>query len=189
MEVSLVAITPKGTQKVFPVGSGVATLGRHSDCTFRIPLGEVSRQHCQIEVKGDKAVLKDLGSSNGTYVNGAKVTTEEPLKAGDIGSLAKVLHFLVRIDGEPKEFDAERLKKGRFAEAKAEATPKEPKKGAAEKPKEAAKPATKPKPKGESSPAKTRELTTVTNEEDGVDFLGESFFLDLEDDDEGAEKS
>jgi len=42
----------------------------------------VSRKHCQVEKAGDGYVLRDLGSSNGTFVNGQRVTDAVPLKHG-----------------------------------------------------------------------------------------------------------
>lgn len=45
--------------------------------------GSVSRRHASLVRQGDKVTLKDLGSTNGTYVNGQKLTGEQPLQPGD----------------------------------------------------------------------------------------------------------
>jgi two-component system, NtrC family, sensor kinase len=59
-----------------------ATLGRESR---QIPITDhtVSRRHCQLEPTSGKWILKDLGSSNGTYVNGLKVNGMQELRLGD----------------------------------------------------------------------------------------------------------
>lgn len=58
------------------------TLGRSSKNTIRVPEGKASRQHALIEKQDEAYVLRDLDSSNGTYVNNIRVTTQ-PLKADD----------------------------------------------------------------------------------------------------------
>ena len=49
------------------------TLGRSSKCNFTIPLEELSREHCIIEVEGDHIFVTDLGSKNGTEVNNVRL--------------------------------------------------------------------------------------------------------------------
>lgn len=73
MKISLIA---KGSQgKVeFEVGETPVTVGRGEGATVRIDDPNCSRQHIKLYVKGNKLVLEDLGSKNGTYVNAAKVT-------------------------------------------------------------------------------------------------------------------
>jgi pSer/pThr/pTyr-binding forkhead associated (FHA) protein len=55
-------------------GPAHCVLGRSRGCTLRLP-GDatVSRQHCLIEVENDGAFIQDLGSLNGTLVNGEKI--------------------------------------------------------------------------------------------------------------------
>jgi hypothetical protein len=68
--------------QVFPI-SGTAIIGR--DAMNPIPLDRdttTSRRHAQITAMGGSFQLQDLGSSNGTYVNGARVT-ETTLSPGD----------------------------------------------------------------------------------------------------------
>lgn len=68
-------ITPK---------DGVTTLGRTSDNDIAFPGdSNVSRYHAEIESRGGEFCLIDLGSSNGTTVNGVKVSGETYLKPGD----------------------------------------------------------------------------------------------------------
>jgi len=67
---------------IFPL-SGEATIGREVGNTIVLDRDStVSRRHAVIEVAGGGYVLRDLGSSNGTFVNGARVS-ERPLQPGD----------------------------------------------------------------------------------------------------------
>lgn len=53
------------------------TIGRSRDCTIALPLEaehlDVSRHHCLIRIEPPEANVRDLGSLNGTYVNGKKI--------------------------------------------------------------------------------------------------------------------
>ena len=48
-------------------------VGRDETCDIRIVAKSVSREHCAIEQRGDELVLRDLGSSGGTFVEGDRV--------------------------------------------------------------------------------------------------------------------
>jgi adenylate cyclase len=58
-------------------------LGRSTQATVRLSDREVSRKHSQIDRQGNEFVLRDLGSSNGTFVNGRRIFGPTPLKDGD----------------------------------------------------------------------------------------------------------
>lgn len=58
-------------------------VGRERDCDIVIPLRQVSRRHSQISPAPDGAIIEDLGSKNGTYVNGGLVNEPMPLSDGD----------------------------------------------------------------------------------------------------------
>ena len=58
-------------------------IGRGPDCDLRLTEGTVSRHHCIIHVGDDEATLVDLGSSNGTFLNGQRVRSRAPLHSGD----------------------------------------------------------------------------------------------------------
>ncbi|MDP6380253.1 MAG: FHA domain-containing protein [Phycisphaerae bacterium] len=97
MDVKLILVkgNPKGKQ--ITLKSGTTIVGRKEDSGLIIASSRVSRHHCQITLDGNDLKVRDLGSANGTLINGQKVE-ESPLKAGDevhIGPLG----FLVEIDG------------------------------------------------------------------------------------------
>ncbi|MEW6200185.1 MAG: FHA domain-containing protein [Planctomycetota bacterium] len=92
-------------RREFPLPGEKTVLGRRQDCQLRIPTKDVSRQHCALLLDGDKLVAKDLGSSNGTFVNGKRIAEAE-LKPGDRLRLGPVT-FVVQIDGQPAHIKPE----------------------------------------------------------------------------------
>ncbi len=69
----------------FPPGAGAAfTIGRTQDCDLRIADLSVSRLHAQLSRGEDGWLLSDLGSHNGTRVNGWRVREPVPLRTGDL---------------------------------------------------------------------------------------------------------
>lgn len=73
---------------------GENVVGRGAECQVRVDAHEVSRLHARILVAGDKAVIEDLASKNGTFVNGARVAGPRRLEAGDeIGLGSALLSF------------------------------------------------------------------------------------------------
>ncbi|NIB44553.1 FHA domain-containing protein [Pseudomaricurvus alkylphenolicus] len=67
--------------KVFNLGTDT-TVGRSNDCDITLAAAHLSRRHAQLTVKDGVLYVKDLGSANGTYVNGNKIT-ESRVKRGD----------------------------------------------------------------------------------------------------------
>ncbi|MFW6108405.1 MAG: FHA domain-containing protein, partial [bacterium] len=80
----------------FPLRQGSTLIGRHPSCHVCIPAKGLSRRHCQVYVDGATVVLRDLGSSNGTFVNNRRVERTE-LQDGDVISLGG---FTLRYDAE-----------------------------------------------------------------------------------------
>lgn len=120
MEAALVHVRSDGQQQAVPLKSGKITVGRQEDCQIRIPSPQVSRHHCEITTGGAGVRIRDLGSSNGTTVNGQPVEDAE-LSAGDVVAIGPML-FVVRIDGEPASIDPEALT-ARVAASSAAASP------------------------------------------------------------------
>ena len=65
------------------------TIGRVDDNAFQISEPSVSSHHCEILLRGSDVVVKDLNSTNGTFVNGEKVS-EVVLKPGQILRLGQI---------------------------------------------------------------------------------------------------
>lgn len=68
-----------------PLRASRLTIGRHSESNLVLPHKSVSRQHALIKTRGRVIVYEDLGSSNGSFVNGIQLEGKKPrvLRAGD----------------------------------------------------------------------------------------------------------
>src|SRR5262245_33509296 len=76
-----------------PLGRDPLMVGRHPDCDVRLPSIRVSRRHCcMTEVDGEVSV-RDLGSTNGTLINGRRVESGR-LRRGDLLSIADLSYRL-----------------------------------------------------------------------------------------------
>jgi hypothetical protein len=71
--------------------SGDAVLGRQKDCTVRLMDTSVSRRHAQLGLQDDGLVIEDLGSANGTMVNGRRISEPTPLQDGDEVTLGETI--------------------------------------------------------------------------------------------------
>ncbi len=82
--------------KTYPL-RGSTVMGRHSECHICVNADGISRKHVQIDAEADGLKVRDLGSSNGTYVNGKKIEEAE-LKVGDELKIDNI-RFLVQTPG------------------------------------------------------------------------------------------
>jgi len=75
------------------------TIGRDATNEITINDAEISRRHARLTFQGGKYVLEDLGSTNGTFVNGQRLAGPRVLKAGEVVSFGEqiVLVFEVTI--------------------------------------------------------------------------------------------
>ncbi|HLL87946.1 MAG TPA: FHA domain-containing protein, partial [Tepidisphaeraceae bacterium] len=101
MQVVLVLFRSDGERRSFSVVRDITVIGRREDCDLRIPLGDISRKHCRLIRDDDAVRLEDLGSSNGSFVNGQRVQ-EAVVQPGDTISVGPV-NFVVQIDGVPSD--------------------------------------------------------------------------------------
>lgn len=69
-------------------------IGRGNDCDLRLRDPNISRHHCMIRIRPDEVALFDLGSINGSYVNGTRVMTNVVLQPGDEIRLGEHRFFL-----------------------------------------------------------------------------------------------
>src|SRR5262245_52732927 len=80
------------------------TIGRVEDNTFQIAEPSVSSHHCEVFLRGSDVVVKDLDSTNGTFINGEK-TTEAVLKPGQTLRLGQV-EMKLETEGAPSSAPA-----------------------------------------------------------------------------------
>jgi predicted component of type VI protein secretion system len=102
--------------KTFPIDRDAITIGRSKDNTIPIDNPTVSGHHCSIIRDGDRYLLRDLESTNGTRLNSKDVTTESKLRPKDLLQVGSV-EFL--FDGE----QTEALETHSYAEAHVEVAP------------------------------------------------------------------
>ena len=73
---------PENPPRRFPIPAAGVTIGRTAPADLVLDGGAVSRKHCRIELQGDDAILSDLGSTNGTQLDGEPLTAPTPLSDG-----------------------------------------------------------------------------------------------------------
>ena len=77
-------------------------IGRDATNDISINDAEVSRRHARLTFQGGKYILEDMGSTNGTYVNGQRLTGPRVLKPGEVVSLGEQIVFVFEsIGGDP----------------------------------------------------------------------------------------
>ena len=76
MKVQLVVVRGKPEGKVIPLVGPNFKIGRGETCHLRPNSEQVSREHAEFTISGESIVVRDLGSRNGTLVNGKALTTE-----------------------------------------------------------------------------------------------------------------
>ena len=81
------------TGMTYVLSPGNTTVGRHPESDIFLNDVTISRQHCRFLLADGKLVVEDSGSTNGTYVNDARVD-EAQLRAGDEVVVGR-FHFLV----------------------------------------------------------------------------------------------
>jgi pSer/pThr/pTyr-binding forkhead associated (FHA) protein len=86
----LVILSEGFTGKAFDLTVDKTTIGRVEDNTFPIPEGSVSSHHCEVLLRAGEVVIRDLNSTNGTFINGRQITGEAPIKPGQILRLGQV---------------------------------------------------------------------------------------------------
>ena len=87
LERSLVVREAAGVERVIPLPATLdapLTIGRGEDCAVRLQSPYASRQHARIELRDGEPVLVDLGSRNGTLLNGTRVEGTASLNHGDL---------------------------------------------------------------------------------------------------------
>lgn len=161
MDAKLIVILPKGTRKAFPITDSI-TIGRDLDCDLKIPLPEISRKHCKLEIDGGELFIEDLNSTNGTFLNGVKVKGRKKLQAGDVISLAGAIGFVIQIGNIPQETEINIDKIEDLIKVKT----------------------SPPQRKEEEQAELSATSATATDEDIADEILSESFFLEDEEEEE-----
>lgn len=87
------------TQSLLPLPDKSMTLGRSENCRLRLLDGDASREHARLFRSIGGLTIVDLGSTNGTYVNGVKISEAKHLQPGDIIGIASE-RFTVKMEAD-----------------------------------------------------------------------------------------
>jgi pSer/pThr/pTyr-binding forkhead associated (FHA) protein len=101
MKVQLIVVQGKPEGKTIPLLGPRFKIGRGETCHLRPNSEQVSREHAEFAVGKDGVTVNDLGSRNGTLVNGRAITAPQTLKNGDLVQVGP-LTFAVAITGMPE---------------------------------------------------------------------------------------
>jgi len=71
------------TGQKWAIERDIVVIGREESCDVALPERPVSRQHAEIRRDGNRYLLRDLGSKNGTFLNGQEIDGPVPLQDGD----------------------------------------------------------------------------------------------------------
>jgi pSer/pThr/pTyr-binding forkhead associated (FHA) protein len=84
MKLSLVVLSQGKEGQTIPITLSQFLIGRDPQCQLRPASPVISKRHCAVLVKNGKVVLRDFGSTNGTFVNDEPVKEEKELHNGDV---------------------------------------------------------------------------------------------------------
>jgi pSer/pThr/pTyr-binding forkhead associated (FHA) protein/RNase H-fold protein (predicted Holliday junction resolvase) len=98
MQVVLRIVNSKSNVRQLRLKSETTVIGRGAGCQLKVVSDQISRRHCQITVLAQSVIIQDLGSANGTFVNGAQIEphAEVLLSPGTqvrLGSLQFIVEF------------------------------------------------------------------------------------------------
>src|SRR5207248_4938732 len=97
MKLSLLVNVGSASGKVIPITVPQFVIGRDPQCQLRPASALISKRHCALLVREGKAYVQDFESTNGTLVNGERVTGERELKSDDKLTVGP-LEFVVRVE-------------------------------------------------------------------------------------------
>ena len=84
-------VEDNGLSRRIPIQPNPFVVGRKSGLSLSLPCLTVSKYHAEIVIGPDLILLRDLDSTNGTYVNGCRVLSEIALAVGDLVQFGNVL--------------------------------------------------------------------------------------------------
>ncbi len=99
----LMVISGPNRGTTYPLQSGETSIGRQPGNSIVLPSAKVSRSHCVLTLVQEEVVLRDLGSANGTFVNGTLARTKK-LAAGDRVSVGEFVLELKEVVQARSEF-------------------------------------------------------------------------------------
>lgn len=101
MKVQLIVVQGKPEGKIIPLAGPLFRIGRGDTCHLRPSSEQVSREHAEFRLEAESVSVADLGSRNGTYVNGKVISGPMRLNDRDLVQIGS-LTFAVSIVGAPE---------------------------------------------------------------------------------------
>ena len=87
--------------KVYPLDGNELIIGRDTNLGVSINDAEISRKHAKMELRGSSYVIQDLGSTNGTFVNGNRISGMQVLNPNDIVSFGENIVLMYEAIADP----------------------------------------------------------------------------------------
>src|SRR5215813_13704121 len=95
-------------QCLIPLEKAIVLIGRQADCDVSLTLSrKISRKHCCIAQVNNSFIVRDLGSTNGVFLNGNRIQKEATLEMGDNLVIGDV-HFRLQNEATPSPLPAEK---------------------------------------------------------------------------------
>ena len=109
-----VRLVSASSGKTIKLDKPVVLIGRNPDCDVVLTKSrKVSRAHCLVACVNNQIIVRDLGSTNGVWVNGQRVERESRIRLGDELSVADVRYHLVNIDQNESNSQAKKKSKAK----------------------------------------------------------------------------
>ena len=106
LKVDLRVLEGRQAGKTIPLALKQFLIGREQDCHLRPNSELISRHHCVFSIDEFSVRLRDLGSTNGTFVNGSRIEAPVTLKSGDRISVGKLRFEVLVRQGAPKSSES-----------------------------------------------------------------------------------
>jgi len=90
------------------LGTDESVIGSHIDCAMVLADDSVSGRHVAVRVEGEAVIVRDLGSRNGSWVDGARITQ----RALAIGDSVRIARTTLRVEPEPEPLAARDVRDG-----------------------------------------------------------------------------
>lgn len=87
--------------EVIPLQDHPLLIGRDLQCDLRLTDPTVSRHHCWVEPEQDGHLVRDLGSANGTWLNGIRIRATATLRPGDLLRLGRTRLLIADVEAFP----------------------------------------------------------------------------------------
>jgi len=79
---NITVLYPEEDRQTVQIPEAGLLIGRSSSCNLCLSDEFASAEHCKISVEGDAFFIEDLGSTNGTFIDGEQIDRKNPLSAG-----------------------------------------------------------------------------------------------------------